>query len=183
MTQTIVIVNLEARDFLDFVTLWHVGNCNCGIPLQSLLFLITVIIFTFLKTPSVGTSPSILLNEMFKYFKNESFSRPLGINPDKLFHETSKCSRLFKEAIDEGMVPLKEFPCKPRYTKFKQFPIVVRISPEKLFLETSSELIVFKLSTSTGNLTLNELWDKLSKSDKEKNLKNLLGNDSTKVIL
>ena len=178
-----MIVNLEARDFLDFVTLWHVGNCNCGIPPQSLLFPITDIIFTFLKTPPVGTSPSILLNEMFKYFKNESFSRPFGINPDKLFYETSKCSRPFNEPIDEGMFPLKEFSCKPRYTKLKQFPIVVGISPEKLFLETSSESIFFKPSTSTGKLPLNELWDKLSKSDKEKNLKNLLGYDSTKVIL
>ena len=119
---------------------------------------------------------------MFKYFKNESFSRPFGINPDKLFRETSKCSRPFKEAIDEGMVPLKEFPCKPRYTKLKKFPIVVGISLDNLFSETSRKLIFFKLSTSTGNLPLNELWDKLSKSDR-KNLKNLLGYDSTKVIL
>ena len=163
-----MIVNLEARDFLDFLTLWYVGNCNCGILPQSLLFPITDIIFAFLKTPLVGTSPSILLNKMFKYFKNESFSRPFEINTDKLFCETSKCSRPFKETIDEGMFLLKEFPCKPRYPKLKQFPIVVGISPEKLFLETSSESIFFKLSTSTGNLPLNELWDKLSKSDKEK---------------
>ena len=163
-----MIVNLEARDFLDFVTLWHVGSCNCGIPPQSLLFPIIDIAFTFLKTPPVGTSPSILLNEMFKYFKNKSFSRPFGINPDKLFCEISKYSRPFKEAIDEGMVLLNEFPCKRKYTKLKQFPIVVGISPEKLFLETSIELIFFKLPTSTGNLPLNELWDKLSKSDKEK---------------
>ena len=175
-----MIVTLEVKDLLDFVTIWHVFNRNCGMPPQSLLFPTTDIAFTFLKTPPVGTSPSILLNEMFKYFKNESLSRPFGINPDKLFRKTSKCSRPFKEAIDEGMFPLKEFPCKPRYTKLKQFPIVVGISPEKLFLETSSELIFFKLSTSTGNLPLNELWE--SKSDR-KNLKNLLGYDSTKVIL
>ena len=159
---------MEVKDFVDFVTTGHVVNCNCGIPPQSLLFPITDIAVTFLKTPPVGTSPSILLNEMFKYFKNRSFSKPFGINPDKLFCETSKYSRTFKKAIDEGMVPLNEFPCKPRYTKLKQFPIVVGISPEKLFLETSIELIFFKLPTSTGNLPLNELWDKLSKSDKEK---------------
>jgi hypothetical protein len=87
-----VILNLEAiRDFLDFVTLRHLGNCNCGIPPQSLLFPITDVAFTYLKTPSVGSSLSKSLNERFKYFKNESFSRPFGINPDKLFYETSKC--------------------------------------------------------------------------------------------
>ena len=152
-----MIITLEVKDFLDFVMKWHVVNSNCGMPPQSLLFPITDIAFIFLKTPPVGTSPLILLNEMFKYFKNESFFGPFGFNPDKLFHETSKCSRLFKEAIDEGMVPLNEFPCKPRYTKVKQFPIVVGISLEKLVLETSIELIFFKLPTSTGNLPLNEL--------------------------
>ena len=45
----IVIIVLEARDFLDFVTLWHFGSCNCGIPPQSLLFPIIDIASTFFK--------------------------------------------------------------------------------------------------------------------------------------
>ena len=51
-----MIVTLEVKDFLDFVMMWHVVNCNCGMPPQSLLFPITDIAFTFLKTPPVGTS-------------------------------------------------------------------------------------------------------------------------------
>jgi len=111
-TQKVVVLDLEARDFLDFVTSGHVGSCNCEIPQQSLLFLIIDVAFTFLKTPTVGSVRSISLNEMFKYFRNKSFSRPFGINLDKLFCETSKSSRPFKEAMDEGMIPSKEFPCK-----------------------------------------------------------------------
>ena len=53
-TQKIVIIVLEARDFLDFVTLGHFGSCNYGIPPQSLLFAIIDIASTFLKTPTVG---------------------------------------------------------------------------------------------------------------------------------
>ena len=84
----------------------------CGIPPQSLLFPISYIASTFLKTPTVSSGPSMSLNEMFKYFKNKSSSRPLGINPNKLFYKTSKCSRPLKWAMDEGMIPSKEFPCK-----------------------------------------------------------------------
>ena len=126
---------------------------------------------TFLKTPTTGSAPSISLNEMFEYFKNKSFSRPFGINPDKLFRETSKSSRPFKLAMDEGMIPSKEFPCKQRLSKFNKFPIVVGISLDKLFSKTSRELIFFKLPTSIGNLPPNELQDKFSNSDKEKEKK------------
>ena len=91
-----MIIVLEARDFLDFVTLGHFVSYNCGIPPQSLLFPIIDIASTFLKNPIVDNGPSISLNEMFKYFKNKSFSRPLVINLDKLFRETSKSSRPFK---------------------------------------------------------------------------------------
>ena len=91
-----MIIVLEARDFLDFVILGHSGSCNCGIPLQSLFFPIIDAAYRFLKTPTVNRGLSISLNEMFKYFKNKSFSRPFGINLDKLLHETSKSSRPFK---------------------------------------------------------------------------------------
>jgi len=59
--------------------------------------------------------------------------------------------------MDDGMVPLKEFPHRRRSFKFKQLPIVVGISLDKLFLETYSEFIFFKLPTSIGKLPLNEL--------------------------
>ena len=91
-----MIIVLQARDFLYFVTLGHFGSCNCGIPPQSLLFTIIDIASTFLKTPTIGSGPSRSLNEMFNYFKNKSFSRPFGINPDKLFRKTSKSSMPFK---------------------------------------------------------------------------------------
>jgi hypothetical protein len=65
------------------------------------------------------------------------------------------------------MIPLKEFPCRPRCSKLKQSPIAMGISLDKLFSETSNELIFRKLPTSTGNFPLNELCDKLSNSDNE----------------
>ena len=88
----IAIFRLKARDFLDFLTLiGHAGNCNSGTPPQSLVFPITNIALAFLKTPSVGTSPSMSLNERFKLCKKGSFSKPFGINPNRLFLETSRC--------------------------------------------------------------------------------------------
>ena len=58
-----MIIVLEARDFLDFVTLGHLGSCNCGIPPQSLLFPIIDIASIFLKT-TVGSEPSIFLRKV-----------------------------------------------------------------------------------------------------------------------
>ena len=55
---------LEARDFLDFVILGHLGSCNCGIPPQILLFPIIDIASIFLKTPTVGSEPSIFLRKV-----------------------------------------------------------------------------------------------------------------------
>ena len=69
------------------------------------------------------------------------------------------------------MIPSKEFPCRCRFSKFKQFSFVAGISQDKLFLETSKELIFFKLPSSTGNFPLNELYNKLSDSDKERKKK------------
>ena len=104
---------------------------NCGIPPQSLLFSVIDVALTFSKTHLVGSPPSILLNESFKYFRNEIFTGHFGINPVKLFHETSKYSRSFKATMDEGTIPLEEFPCKYRDSKFNQFPIFDGISPYK----------------------------------------------------
>ena len=55
-------------EFLGFMTFeGHFGNCNFGMPPQSLVFPINDIVLVFLKTPLVGTSPSKLLNKIFKY--------------------------------------------------------------------------------------------------------------------
>ena len=72
-----MIIVLEARDFLDFVTLGHFGSCNCGIPPQSLLIAIIDIASTFLKTPTVGNGPSRSLKKLFKYFKIKVSVDPL----------------------------------------------------------------------------------------------------------
>ena len=145
-------------DFLGFITFTsHFGNCNFGIPPQSLVFPINDMTLMFLKTPSIGTSPLKLLNERFNCSKKSSLSKPSEMGPERLFCETSKSQRPFKEAIDDGMAPLKEFPCRLRYSKIKQFPIDVGISPDKLLLEISIWLIFFKLPTSNGSLPVNEL--------------------------
>ena len=94
----------------------------------------------------------------------KSFPRPFGIDPNKLFREISKYSRLFKEAMDDGVVPFKEFPCRYSSFKFKELPIVKGISPDKLFSETCNKYLFFKLPTSIGKFPLNELHDKLSNS-------------------
>ena len=59
-----MIIVPEARDFLYFVTLGHLGSCNCGIPPQILLFPIIDIASIFLKTLTVGSGPSIFLRKV-----------------------------------------------------------------------------------------------------------------------
>ena len=97
------------------------------------------------------------MNERFNFFKEGSFSKTFGIEPDKLFLETLRNLRPFKKAIDEGKGPSKELPCKLRYSKIKQFPMELEISPDKLLSEISSWLVFFKLPTLEGSLPVNEL--------------------------
>ena len=157
-TTMIAILSLNEKDFVVFLTsTGHGGNISYGTPPQSLVFLITDIALAFLKTPSIGTSPSISLNERFNFFKEGSFSKTFGIEPKRLFLETSRNLRPFKKTIDEGKDPLKELPCKLRYSKPKQFPMELGIFPDKLFSEISSWLIFFRLPTSKGSLPVNEL--------------------------
>ncbi|KAF7825807.1 hypothetical protein G2W53_016971 [Senna tora] len=59
-------------------------------PPQSLLLPAIDIALAFLKTPSVGTSPSNILKETFKYSRTEMFCKPVGIEPDKLFCDRSR---------------------------------------------------------------------------------------------
>ena len=100
-------------DFLGFITFTgHFVNCNFCIPPQSSVFPINDKALMFLKTPLIGTSPSKLLNERFNFSKKNSFSKPFGMGPERLFCETSKSHRPFKEAIDDGMAPQKKFPCR-----------------------------------------------------------------------
>ena len=135
----IAILSLNERDSVGFMTsTGHGGNISCGTPPQSLVFSITDIALAFLKSPSVGTSPSISLNLRFNFFKKGRFSKTFGIESDMLFLETSRNLRPFKKAIDEGKGPSKELPCKLRYSKLKQFPMELGISPNKLLLEISS---------------------------------------------
>ena len=111
--EIITIASLNPIEFLGFMTFTrHVGNCNFGIPPQSLVFPTNDITLAFLKTPWVGTSPTKLLNERFKFSKRWRFSNSFGMDLDRLFCETSRCQRPFKEAIDDGMAPSKEFPCR-----------------------------------------------------------------------
>ena len=111
--ETTTTASLKLVNFRGFMTLiGHFGNCNFDIPPQSLVFPINDMTLVFLKIPSVGTSPSKLLNEIFRYSRKGSFSIPFGMDPDRLFCETSRCWRPFKEAIDDGSDPSKEFPCK-----------------------------------------------------------------------
>ena len=109
-TPAIVIVNLEVRDLLDFVTLGHGGSCNCGIPAQSLLFPITNIVFKFLKTPSIGSSPSISLNEMFKYFKSESSLVPSEAILLSYFVKHPKFEGLLRKPYGRRYDPSKGIP-------------------------------------------------------------------------
>ena len=157
-TTMIAILSLNERDFVGFMTsIGHGGNISYETPPQSLVFPIIEIALAFLKSPSIGTSPSISLNERFNFFKEGSFSKTFGIEPDKLFLETSRNLRPSKKAIDEGKGPSKELPCKLRYSKLKQFPMELGISPDKLLSKISSCLIFVRLPTSKGSLPVNEL--------------------------
>ena len=84
ITTTIAIISLNERDFLSFMTLiGHGGNYSCGTPPQSLVFPFTDIALACLKISSIGTSPSISLNERFNFFRHGSFSKPFGVDPDR----------------------------------------------------------------------------------------------------
>ena len=83
-------------EFLGFMTFeGHFGNYNFGMPSQSLVFPINDIALVFLKIPLIGTSPSKLLNEIFKYSRKGRFSIPSGMDLDRLFCKTSRCLRPF----------------------------------------------------------------------------------------
>ena len=126
-------VNLNAWDFPCFITLTsHACNCSFRIPPQSFLFPITNIALAFWKTPWVGNLPTKLLKERFKYSRTESCYKSVGISPDKLFREKSAYWRSFKEAKDRGMFPWNELPCKERFIKLKQSPMVRGISLDSL---------------------------------------------------
>ena len=91
ITTVIEIISLNERDFLGFMTLTgHGGNCSCGTPPQSLVFSFIDIALASLKTPSDGPSPLMSLNEKFNFFRNGSFSKPFGVDLNRLFLETSR---------------------------------------------------------------------------------------------
>ena len=69
-TTMIAILSLNERDFVGFMTsTGHESNISCRTPPQILAFPITDIALAFFKTPFVGTSPSISLDERFNFFK------------------------------------------------------------------------------------------------------------------
>ena len=91
ITTVIAIISLNERDFLGFMTLTgHGGNCSYGTPPESLVFPFIDIALASLKTPSDGTSPLMSLNEKLNFFRNGSFSKPFGVDLDRLFLETSR---------------------------------------------------------------------------------------------
>jgi hypothetical protein len=56
--EIITITSLKPMEFLGFMTFtWHFGNCNFGIPPQSLVFPINDIALVFMKTPQLVPHP------------------------------------------------------------------------------------------------------------------------------
>ncbi|RHN55565.1 hypothetical protein MtrunA17_Chr5g0419231 [Medicago truncatula] len=106
ITLTITAIKRKLRCFFFFIRLTrHGGRCRCEIPPQSLLFPVTANALAFPKTPSLGTSPSNMLKETFKYSKTEIFCRTLGIDPVNRFLDRSKYRRPLREAKEDGMIP------------------------------------------------------------------------------
>ncbi|KAK2983066.1 hypothetical protein RJ640_006453 [Escallonia rubra] len=62
---------------------------------------------TFLKTPSVGTSPSSSLYERFRNSTSGSSLKNFGIWPDNILRERSRTLMPFNCFNDKGMVPSK----------------------------------------------------------------------------
>ena len=91
-------------------------------PPQSLPFPLMKVALMFLKTPSIGTSPSKWLKDRFKNFKKTNCSKNFGIWPDKLLLEGSNFSRPLNDPKDGGMIPWKRFPFMMKSRSITQLP-------------------------------------------------------------
>ena len=65
----------------------HGARCSSEIPPQSLPLPATNIVLAFLKPTLVGTLPSNILKDKFKYVRRERLCNVVGMVPDKLFHD------------------------------------------------------------------------------------------------
>lgn len=97
------------------------------------------------------------------YWKKDSHVVRMEVSANLLELVLTSCSMknlnteaLFTKAKDGGMLPWKEFPCRWRYSRLQQSPMVPGIWPHRLFSDASSALTFFNLPTSTGRLPFNE---------------------------
>lgn len=119
-----------------FWTWWKLQTRDTS---TKLLLPVKNIALAFPKTPPMGTSPSKLLKEIFRYTKKVKFYIAFGILPDKLFWERSRWIRHFIDDKDDGTFPQKKFLCRQRNSRLEQSPMVLGISPDKLYTERSSQ--------------------------------------------
>ncbi|KAM7465218.1 hypothetical protein LguiB_012780 [Lonicera macranthoides] len=71
------------------VLVLHRGRCSADMPPQRPLLPITDILLTFAKTPFIGNSPSKLLKDIFRLFR-ERLAKNIGTVLDKLLLDISR---------------------------------------------------------------------------------------------
>ena len=63
-------------------------------------------------TPVDGISPCNLLKDTLKYLRPLSSTKDIGISPDKLLSDRSKCTMLINLSIEQGIGPLVFVMCQ-----------------------------------------------------------------------
>ncbi|TYI63024.1 hypothetical protein E1A91_D10G291700v1, partial [Gossypium mustelinum] len=101
------------------------------------------------KRPPLGSTPSKLLKERFKYFKALKLTRNSGTPPERLFSDTSNSTRPLNELKDEGMGPSNKLPPRNNLSSLTQLPRLFGIKPDNLFFEKSKSPRFVSFSTST----------------------------------
>lgn len=111
----------------------HFGKFNLVGPPQSLLFPTTETALKLLKILPVGTSPSNMLKERFRFSSRGRLAKKPGICPEKLFRDRSSNCRPLRFDREGGMVPLKWLASKMSDSSIRQPLKVDGISPDMLF--------------------------------------------------
>ncbi|GAY68971.1 hypothetical protein CUMW_268360 [Citrus unshiu] len=114
----------------------------------------------FPKDPPLRISPSSLLKERSRSSRYESFSKDIGMAPERLLLDKFKVLLLDKSPNDSGIEPCNLLYPQKRNCRFLRPPIAAGIIPEKLFIEKSTPTKPFKFPISNGSGPVKKFDDK-----------------------
>lgn len=115
----------------------------------------------FRTTPSLGTTPSRMLNDRFKYLRACSFWRSSGIDLESWFEVKSSTWKPFICPSVVGIGPENLLLAMTNSSKLLQFLIELGILPGKRFLERSMVITFSKKPIALGKAPLRKLLERL----------------------